>query len=193
MTRPLRRNPSPHEILRKLAGGDRRSIGHAQAVAAAVLADPSKFGVVFEAMSNADPLIRMRAADAAEKITAQRPGDLRPYKRQLVDNVAAIDQPEVRWHVAQMLPRVHWTESQRWRVVQILLHYLEDRSAIVRTFSMQALADLARQGPELLPTVIPLLQRLTASGTPAMQSRGRKLLAELAVGPPGQRRSASGG
>lgn len=166
-------------ILSKLSGGDRRSIGRSDEVVADVLSDPSKFGLVFAAMLNDDPLIRMRAADATEKITALRPEYLQPYKRQLLDRVAVIDQQEVRWHAAQMLPRVRWTETQRRRVVAILLGYLEDDSRIVRTFSMQALADLARQDPALLPEVLPLLRKLTARGTPAMRARGRKLLAEL--------------
>lgn len=173
-------------LLVKLAGGDRRSIGRSEEVVADVLHDPSMFGAVFAAMSSDDPLIRMRAADAAEKITAQRPEILRPYKRQLIGRVAAIARQEVRWHVAQMLPRIRWTEAERRQVARRLLSYLEDDSRIVRTLSMQALADLARQGPELLPRVVPLLRRLAASGTPAMRARGRKLLA----GFDGQSRSA---
>jgi hypothetical protein len=166
-------------ILAKLSGGDRRSIGRSPEVVVDVLSDPSKFDALFSAMSDSDPLIRMRAADATEKITAQRPEYLRPYKQQLLEQIAAMEQQEIRWHVAQMLPRVRWTETERQRLVHILTKYLEDESRIVRTFAMQSLADLARQGPELMPSVVPLLRKLTASGTPAMRARGRKLLAEL--------------
>lgn len=59
-------------LLEKLLGGDRRSIGEANEVVGDVLRDPSLFGVVFESLLNDDPLIRMRAADAVEKITATR-------------------------------------------------------------------------------------------------------------------------
>ena len=48
----------------------------------------------------------MRAADAVEKITARRPELLRPHKRRLLTELALIPQQEVRWHVAQMLPRL---------------------------------------------------------------------------------------
>jgi HEAT repeat protein len=166
-------------ILAKLSGGDRRSIGRSAEVVADVLRHPAKFDALFSAMSSSDPLVRMRAADAVEKITALRPAYLQPYKRQLVDRIAAMEQQEMRWHVAQMLPRLRWTEAERHRLVHILTDYLDDRSRIVRTFAMQSLADLARQGPELMPMVVPLLGKLAASGTPAMRARGRKLLAEL--------------
>ena len=42
---------------------------------------------------------------------------------------------------------------------------------------MQALADLAERDEQMRYWVLPLLAELTRTGTPAMRSRGRKLLA----------------
>jgi len=166
-------------ILSKLDGGDRRSIGRSNEVVAQVLADPGLFDAVFCGLLTDKPLLRMRSADAIEKITALHPEYLRPYKTRLIEQVARIDQKEVRWHVAQMLSRVEWNKADRPRVLGVILEYLNDRSSLVRTFAMQAFADLARQAPELRPTALLHLQELTAIGTPAMQARGRKLLAEM--------------
>jgi len=44
---------------------------------------------------------------------------------------------------------------------------------------MQALADLAMRDELLLARVVPLIDRLTQTGTPAMRARGRKLLKQL--------------
>ncbi len=44
---------------------------------------------------------------------------------------------------------------------------------------MQALTDLAQRDPALRSQVAPLIERLTETGTPAMRSRGRKLLKQL--------------
>jgi hypothetical protein len=44
---------------------------------------------------------------------------------------------------------------------------------------MPALADLAEGDEQLRRRVLPLLAELTGTGTPAMRSRGRKLLARL--------------
>ncbi len=168
-----------NDVLRKLAGGDRRSIGRVSEVVADVLNDPTLFEAVFCAMLGDDPVVRMRSADAIEKITAKRPEYLQPYKTKLIQQVAKIEQQEVRWHVAQMIPRLELGEDERAVVVEILLDYLSDESKIVKTFSMQALADLAEQDAGLRSQVVPLLEELTRTGSPAMKSRGRKLLERL--------------
>ena len=166
-------------VLDKLKSGDRRSIGKVDQVIADVLDDPGLFDAVFRGMLDDDPIIRMRAADAVEKITADHPEYLYPYKRELVEQVARIDQQEVRWHVAQMLPRLEWSEGEREVVTEILLGYLDDKSKIVKTFVMQALADFAERDADLRPQVIRLLEELVETGSPAMKSRGRKLLKKL--------------
>ncbi len=168
-----------NDVLIKLAGGDRRSIGRVSEVVADVLDDPTLFETVFCAMLGDDPVVRMRSADAIEKITAKRPEYLQPYKTKLIQQVARIEQQEVRWHVAQMVPRLELNEEERVVVVEILLGYLSDKSKIVKAFSMQALADLAEQDASLRSQVVPLLEELTKMGSPAMKSRGRKLLKKL--------------
>jgi hypothetical protein len=167
------------DILNKLTGGDRRSIGHVDEVVANVLNNPDLFDAVFNGMLADDPLIRMRAADAVEKITAKHPEYLHPYKPKLIEQIAGIDQQEVRWHVAQMFPRLKTSRTEQAVVIGILQDYLNDKSKIVKTFAMQALADFAERDPHLRPNIIPLLEELTATGSPAMKSRGRKLLARL--------------
>ena len=166
-------------ILEKLEGGDRRSIGRADEVVEEVLSNPSLFGAVFSGMLSADALVRMRSADVVEKVTAKHPEYLEPYKGELIGRVAEIEQQEVRWHVAQMIPRLRLSEEELERVVEILKGYLQDKSRIVKTLSMQALADLVEQDSSLLPKVIELLEKHTRTGSPAMQSRGRKLLVKL--------------
>ena len=167
------------EILKKLKGGDRRSIGKSNEVVAEGLADPGLFGSLFDGMLDDDPLIRMRCADAVEKITVHHPEYLRPHKTKLIRQAAKIDQQEVRWHVAQLFSRLELTRKERHAAVAILSDYLKDESKIVKAFSMQALADMAEQNAELREPIIRQLEELTRTGSPAMQSRGRKLLAKL--------------
>jgi hypothetical protein len=168
-----------HEVLKKLAGGDRRSIGRANEVVSDVLNDPALLEVVFRGMLGDDPVVRMRCADAVEKITATHPEYLQPYKEDLIEQVAPIDQQEVRWHVAQMIPRLEWSREERAVAVEILVRYLKDKSKIVKTFAMQALADLAEEDLDLRAQVVELLEERMQTGSPAMQSRGRKLLARM--------------
>ncbi len=175
---PAKPSAKAPALLAQLSGGDRRSIGRSNAVAKRVLADPRLFRELFDGLLTDDPIVRMRAADAVEKVTAKRPEWLRPYKQLLLEHVANSEQQEVRWHVAQMIPRLDLTQSERARVERLLFRYLEDRSAIVKTFALQALADLAVDDDRLRRRVIKLLEDFASSGTPAVRSRARKLLAK---------------
>ena len=168
-----------HPLLQKLAGTDRRSIGKSPQVVVQVLKSPRLFRVLFDGMLDADPILRMRCADAVEKITAQRPELLRPYKKRLIHHVARIEQQEVRWHVAQMFSRLALTPREQRAAVAVLHEYLNDQRGIVRTFSMQALADIAKQDAALRRAIVKQLEKLARTGTPAMQARGHKLLAKL--------------
>ena len=168
-----------HAILKKLDGTDRRSIGRVDEVVSDVLADPRLFGIVFDGMLQENPVVRMRCADAVEKITLRNPEYLIPYKRRLIRQVAKVEQQEVRWHVAQLFSRLPLLREERRRVRDILTGYLYDESRIVKTFAMQALADIAEVDTELRDPIVRQLKELTRSGSPAMQSRGRKLLTRL--------------
>jgi hypothetical protein len=126
-----------------------------------------------------DPIVRMRAADVVEKVSAKHPELLQPHKRRLIRDVALSDQQEIHWHVAQMIPRLKLRSAEHKGTVKTLLGYLQDKSNIVKTFSMQALADLAEEDTHLRRRVIPLLKELTKTGSPAMRARGQKLLHRL--------------
>lgn len=168
-----------HAILNMLAGGDRRSIGRSNEVVALVLEKPELFAVLMSGISLPDPLLRMRCADAAEKISIKHPEYLVPYKQLLIEGLSRIDQKEVRWHIAAMLPRLPLNEDERQRVTGILRNYTNDSSSIVNTFAMQALADIAEQDKNLRPGVLKQIEALCETGTPAMRARGKRLLQKL--------------
>jgi hypothetical protein len=98
-------------------------------------------------MHHADELIRMRAADAVEKLTVTNPEWLRPFKVRLIKLAARVKQQELRWHLAQLLPRLELSKRDRVMVVSVLRSYLKDESRIVKTFAMQSLADPGEAGP----------------------------------------------
>lgn len=172
-----------HPILKKLSGGNRGSIGRSNEVVAQVLAHPAYFPQVFRGLSSDNPIVRMRAADAVEKITARRPGLLRPFKKKLLAIAGSSSQQEVRWHAALILPRAVLSSKERALALDILFDYLRDKSSIVKTFAMQAIWDLAATDPKLKAKIIPLVKELTLIGTPAMRARGRKLLRQPSANP----------
>lgn len=166
--------------MRKLEGGDRRSIGRADEVVEEVLEQPALFRPLFQGLSCEEYVVQMRAADAIEKITRERPELLIPYKKSVLDVASRAEEKELRWHMAAMLPRLSVTANERAAAVDILYEYLKDpSSSIVRTFAMQGLADFARQDRRLMERVKPMIDELTETGAPAMRARGRKLLKQL--------------
>jgi len=168
------------KILQKLRGGDLRSIGRAEEVVQDILRCPSFFGEVFGGMLNDDPLIRMRSADALEKVSSKHPEYLKPYKTRLINEASKIKQQEVRWHVAQMFSRLEINDRERDRIIKILLSYIDtSESKIVKTFSMQTLADLAKRDEAIRPQIIKILKNLVGTGSPAMKNRGNKLINKL--------------
>jgi hypothetical protein len=162
-----------------LKGGDRRSIGRSNHVVKLVLAAPRRFAELIECLWSEDPIVRMRAADAAEKVSVIQPKLLQPHKSELLGLLAEAEQIELRWHLAQMIPRLPLTQSERRRAAETLQLCLEDRSSIVRTFALQALADISRNDAELRPTVTGMLEQSVVRGSAAMKARARRLLKEL--------------
>lgn len=169
----------PKNILSLLEGGDRRTVGRSDEVAAMVSKKPGLFPALLAGLWSEDPLVRMRAADAAEKVTRRNREFLQPHKKELLGLMAEAKEQELRWHLAAMVPRLLLTSRERQLAASLLNSYLEDRSSIVRTFALQGLADLAQQDLSIRPAVTEVLRESTRKGTPAMKARSRKLLAHL--------------
>ena len=154
-------------------------IGRSNQVAAMVSKDPGLFPELTAGLRSADLLVRMRAADAAEKVTRKKRELLQPYKKELLGLLAETKQQELRWHLAVLVPRFRLTARERQAATSSLHSYLEDRSSIVKTFALQGLADLAQDDPSIRPRVMEILRDATRNGTPAMKARSRKLLLHL--------------
>ena len=159
-----------------LKGGDARALKGVMRVIDDLLRDPAQFEGLMRAMSHDDPIVRMRAGDAAEKISRTNAEYLEPYKAVLLQVAATTEQPSLRWHLAQMIPRLALDAGERRSVVGVLKRYLDDPSAIVKTCAMQALADIARADPSLRRSVLPAIRKATETGTAAMRARGERLL-----------------
>lgn len=166
-------------ILHLLKKGKRRSVGRADYVAALVSKNSGLFPELLAGLWSEDPIVRMRAADAAEKVTRRNPQLLQPFKKELLGLMADAGQQELRWHLAVMIPRLPLTSWERQRATSLLNSYLEDRSSIVKTFALQGLADLAQVDPSFQFRVVEILREAARNGTPAMKARSRRLLSQL--------------
>ncbi|MFA4858017.1 MAG: hypothetical protein WC901_05530 [Candidatus Margulisiibacteriota bacterium] len=168
------------QILQKLKGGDLRSIGRADEVVQDILNKPALFAEVFDGMLDDDSCVRMRSADALEKVSVEHPEYLQPFKTRLIKEVAKIEQQEVRWHVTQMFSYIKVTDKERDDIMEILGFYLNhEESNIVKVFSMQTMADFAEKDKRLRPAVIKTIKKCMKTGSPAIVGRGEKLIRKL--------------
>jgi hypothetical protein len=162
-----------------LSGGDRRSIGCANEVVDLVLVQPKRIAELVELIWDSSEVVRMRAADALEKISRERIDLLQTYRSELLGLMAETAQQELRWHLAAMIPRMELAPEECRRAAAVLELYLGDRSSIVKTFAMQGLWGLARKDATLRTRAVELVRELARTGTAAMRARGRKLLREI--------------
>jgi len=144
-----------------------------------VCGDTKLFPQLIAGLWSADPLVRMRAADAAEKVTRKHSELLQLHKKELLGLMSEVSEQELCWHLAVMVPRLPLNARERQAAISSLNGYLEDRSSIVKTFALQGLADLAEAEPSFRGKVIEILAEAARNGTPAMKARSRKLLLRL--------------
>jgi len=104
---------------------------------------------------------------------------LQPFKQQLLQELPLVEQCEVRWHVAQMLPRLVMNEAELSTAVDALYSFLDAKSKIVQVNAMQALADIAVAHPAMKEELGQLFQARATLGSPAVRARARKLAAQF--------------
>ncbi|MBF0246869.1 MAG: hypothetical protein HQL36_02180 [Alphaproteobacteria bacterium] len=167
-------------MLELLREGDRRTTAGSAEAARWARVNPRDAAELVDLLAYRIAAVRMRAADALEKASAQNTALLAPYKALLLDLAEDTMQPELRWHLAQLLPRLDLdAEEVRDAASLFLRWYKRDSSAVVRTFVLQGLMDLTRQDHGLLAETEAVTIQALASPTPSLKARARKVKLEL--------------
>ncbi len=167
------------DILDKLRGGDLRSIGQANEVVQEIEKNAALFGKVFSGLYDRDPVVRMRSADVIEKVTLNKPELLSGYTSRVISILASAEQQEICWHMAQVAPRLDCTADEENEIIEALKRYLSHKSKIVIVSAMESLTIFAEKNSSILYEVIEIIKIQKENGSPAVQSRGRKLLHRL--------------
>ncbi|MBL9046057.1 MAG: hypothetical protein JNK34_01920 [Tabrizicola sp.] len=166
------------DIAKALSGGDKRSIGRSNDVATYVLAHGAAVPGLVALLRHPDAVVRMRAADALEKLSARKAEWLTPF----ADDILAAAEPEeqeICWHAAQILPRLDLDAAQLKATVALMRGLLGHESRIVRVFALTGLVDLSRRDHSLRPMAGTAVQTATMSGIPSLAARARKLQRQL--------------
>jgi len=159
-----------------LGGKDLRSITKSSEVVQYVQ-DQQSFDVLFGLLVHPQRTLVMRAADAIEKITLTHKEFLQPHKRQLLSLLKGAMNKELKWHLAQLIPRVKLNKGELNDVCRILTDWVHSptESKIVRVNSLQGLFELSVQFPAVKADFDRTLSALEHEPIPSIQARVRKL------------------
>lgn len=157
-------------------GGDLRSLMSGKDVVQ-IVKDQKSFDALFNLLFHHERILVMRAADAVEKITRTNSQFLKPHKNQLLSLLKNAVNKELKWHVAQLIPRVELTKAEMKEVWGILTHQTQNpnESKIVRVNSLQALYAISLQFPAKKNMFEEIMHMIEHEPYPSIQARVRKL------------------
>ena len=161
-----------------LIGGDRRSIGESDRLALIIVENADLFASAVEAMSDENPIVRMRAADAVEKASRLDPERLTGHQARLLGPIAQNEQPEVRWHLLQMLPRLDLSSSETQAAFDLAVTSAASESRIVAAEALSALFALSQAMADLRIKAVTAARAALGSPSPAVRARARRHLRE---------------
>lgn len=170
--------PFAHQLA---VGGKTNSLGLAEQVVREVLQDKSRSAELYDCLFEPDPWLRMRAADALEKVCRVHPEWFEPYVDRLLSEMGASPQASLQWHVAQMLGEITLTPTQRKQAVRWLEARLNDANIdwIVAANCMTTLVQFAKA--DFVPTaeVVALIKKQQEHRSKSVRKRAAKFLAEM--------------
>ena len=165
-----------------LSGGTRTSVGDADKVIEKLLKSPSGLTEIYKLFLDEDPVVAMRASYVAMKVAEEKPETAKPFARDLLKNLEAFNQQEVRWHVPQLLVHLDLTKAQKKRAYEVVMNWAEtDKSKIVGYYGFQAAADFAETDSALLEDFIPRIRQANKSGAKSIQNRCKKIAKQLNI------------
>lgn len=160
-----------------LSGGHPNSLGRTQQVVDEVLSDRHKLPALFNSLTSDDPVVRMRVGDALEKVARQQPDWFAQYVNRILDDMGAIEQPSIQWHVAQLLTEIPLTVEQRRKGIKWLWRTHDStHDWIVISETLTALAFFAPTSISVRQKLPSALQKAKRDPRKAVARRADKLL-----------------
>lgn len=164
-------------------GGHANSLGEVPQVIEIVLHDQHRLEELYNCLFNEDAWVRMRAADALEKICRVHPDWLLPYIDRLAKDFGTSTQPSIQWHMAQIYKQVPLTPAQKQTAIQWLTQRISTKDAdwIVAANAMDTLAQFTKDGSFSTEQLVPLLKIQLQHKSSAVVRRATKILATLSA------------
>jgi hypothetical protein len=162
-------------------GGRSNSLGRVDEVIGLVLNEKSRLDELYACLFDKDAWVRMRAADALEKVCREHSDWLLPYLDRFSQELTTSSQVSIQWHLAQIYRQVDLTNEQKSFAISWLKGLLSSREVdwIVAANAMDTLAQFAQDGSFARPELITLLKIQQQHKSKAVVKRANKLLERL--------------
>jgi hypothetical protein len=159
-----------------LLGKDRRTIGKADNVVQLVV-NQASFDELFALLFHHERTLVMRAADAVEKVTRKHTEFLVPHKMQLLSLLQSAIHLELKWHIAQLIPRLPLDPHELQEVWSILSYWAKNpnESKIVRVNSLQGLYEISSNNPAFKKNLVSIIDTVDHELIPSLKARIKKL------------------
>lgn len=167
------------EITGRLASGPSRGLGCAEAIAVDALESPETLKELVAAVSDARPLVTLRAANALKKVQPQRPELLVPYASRLLRVAARCEDLRTRWNLMIVIGELPLRGRDKALALELLFEALGSESGFLRAFALTGLANLAREDTTIRRRVAPLVQKALEDTSAAVRARARKVTKTL--------------
>ncbi|SKC83588.1 hypothetical protein [Ohtaekwangia koreensis] len=143
--------------------------------------DQAAFNELFAFLFHHERALVMRAAEAIEKITRQHKEYIQSHKAHLLSLMQTSDHVELKWHIAQLLPRLELSNSELTVVWHKLYYWAmnPNEGKIVRINALQGLHQLSLLHPSLKGSLGEVLTQLGYEKTPWLRASIRKLQKRL--------------
>jgi TPR repeat protein len=164
-----------------MEGGHKNSLGRVNEVIEIVLEDKARLDELYTCLFEDDAWVRMRAADALEKVCREHPDWLANYIDRFQKDLATSTQPSIQWHMAQIYSEVELTPAQKHAAIEWLKQLLSTKDVdwIASANAMDTLAQFTRDGSTPVTELVTLLKVQQKHKSNAVIKRANKLLAEF--------------
>ena len=159
-----------------LMGYDLRSLGKSSEIIP-LINSQNTFDRVFTYLYNNDRAIVMKTIDIIEKISLEHKEYLQKYKLEIINMSNSVENIELKWHLAQIIARIKYTNSEIKSVYKILEKWIIDKkeSKIVRVNSLQSLYEIAKNNNEYKNNLIKIVKKIKEENISSINARIKKL------------------
>jgi hypothetical protein len=125
----------------------------------------------------------MKTIDAIEKITLKENKYLQDHKGEIINFTFNVQDIEFKWHIAQILGRLKYTENEMEKVLKKLTEWILNinESKIVRVNALQSLYDLSKNDEKSREKFSEVIQDIKEENVPSIKARIKKIMNNMVL------------